>query len=344
MPHTQAKLCPIAMAAILTVTACPLSMPGSDSDSGSSENTESGATATTDTDTGADTSECPAGIEGCPCSDAGTCFPGLTCFENVCDPANPCPIGSAGCPCTNGGTCDDGSICEDGVCQCTPGELGCACDAGACGDALDCIDGECVIPELISEAANGWGPVTCWSSPGAEPGGPDRGPETQCTAYRGDVGHRVYPACMLATKILDGKLMATMYWPDGFQQFDCVEPGVAVPVDEPWQDAGCWLNEQGYYNCYGRIGHLLIDVGPACSILPSEWAPWPMSPDNYGCVEGMPPSANDVDEWSCSDEGGCRARYGSLWTLPYPPCYATETLTNFYGYEAHDGWSAFACL
>ena len=348
MQNKQIQATPraIAIASVLTMTACPLPLPGSDSSDGSSGDSESGATAT-DTDASTDGGECPAGLEGCPCSVADSCFPGLECFEDVCVPADPCPVGSAGCPCTNGGTCDDGSVCEDGVCQCTPGELGCACDAGACGNALDCIDGECVIPELVSEAANGWGPVLCLAHPLNR-----QAPE--CFAARGDVWFPVTSACEMAEELLTNEWLRYDEWlPFGFDE--CAL-GVSIPAaQDPWEDAACFLSETER-RCVGRIGHLWTHIDPECIVAPLDtFDPWgDNAVEQFGCDVAMPPAPTSlaIDEWRCGalpppldGDDRCSARLGSEWVRsPLPPCLI-EHIQDPQGAGLLDvGWGPFDCL
>jgi hypothetical protein len=60
---------------------------------------------------------CELGSEGCPCTAAGACDPGLTCLSMICVDAGPhCPVGREGCPCTMNGTCDPGLECLSNVC------------------------------------------------------------------------------------------------------------------------------------------------------------------------------------------------------------------------------------
>jgi hypothetical protein len=138
------------------------------------------------------------------------------------------------------------------------------------------------------------------------------------------------------------------YWP--VERFDCIPPETELPepVDAPWDSAGCWLFNDGLgIRCYGRIGHLLVEIMPHCAVPEQhEFDPWPIE-DLYGCIEDTPPVDNDVNEWRCSSGQGCFARYGAHWTRPYPTCYATVYLPEFGGFgefEPKDGWSPFTCL
>lgn len=57
-----------------------------------------------------------------------------------------CPEGSAGCDCYGNQSCDDDLVCADGKCLppgCAPGTENCTCDAGTCGQGLQCNDGIC---------------------------------------------------------------------------------------------------------------------------------------------------------------------------------------------------------
>jgi len=336
---------------LFMLSACPLPDAG-DSTQGSAGSESESSSGSTSTDTGdgdGDPGECPTGIEGCPCSEAESCFPGLECADEVCSPVDPCPVGSAGCPCTNSGTCDDGSVCEGSICQCTPGELGCACDNGACGSGLDCIDDECSIPELVSVAADGWGPVTCWTTRGAPwPAGP-----ASCFAARGDVYYDVRPACEVAKGMLDAQMMPWPEWYSGLGWPGVCADGVAVPApDAPWhQDTGCYISASGV-QCMGRIGHLWVAIYPECAAAPmAEYAPWGDG-DSLGCSPGpVPPPVDDidVDEWRCGMPGNgysgnlCMARMGSFWTIPRSSCLfdVGGALGDF---EPHDGWPLFTCL
>jgi hypothetical protein len=337
MPKTSAMI-----AAAFAMTACPL--PGSDSSAGSSgsSSSESGEPEP-ETDTSTDTSECPAGIEGCPCSDADSCFPGLECVDALCVPAEPCPVGSAGCPCTNGGTCDNGSVCEDGVCQCTPGELGCACDAGACGNALDCIEGECTIPALGSAAADGWGPVICL-------GNHDFRAYPQCYAARGDVYFPVISACEVAEGLLDQTWLRYDEWVTG--EYDvCASGQLVPPASPPWDDAACFLIEEIGRRCLGRIGHLWTHIEPECfGPQMAVFDPWGNNAiDMFGCYVAMPPAptSQEVDEWRCGPYpppitgDGCFARIEQMWSFPRPECrieaLAADGLVDV-------GWGPFDCV
>ncbi len=63
-----------------------------------------------------DTTLCPIGADGCPCSQGGACDPGLACAGDVCvDPG--CPVGSLLCACDHG-YCGEGLICDENTCRC----------------------------------------------------------------------------------------------------------------------------------------------------------------------------------------------------------------------------------
>jgi hypothetical protein len=293
-----------------------------------------------------DPAGCPVGLEGCPCSDADSCLPGLQCVDALCGPATPCPIGEAGCACTNGGTCDDGSVCEEGICQCTPGELGCACDNGVCGTALNCADGVCAIPELVSEAANGWGEVYCV-------GDNDVRGSNDCFAARGDVYFPVISACEVAEKLLAQTWMPNDGMWIGGTYKECSEGLPIPPAQGVWDDAVCFLTEQiGGGHCLGRIGHLWTTIDPECiGPVSDDFDPWGVGAiDMYGCDvdQPPPPTAQDVDEWRCGPlpppytQDLCTARIDTQWTWsPKPACVVSaleaDGLTNV-------GWSPFACL
>jgi hypothetical protein len=338
----------VSVACIAAMLAgCP-EPTGSEGDTGTTVVGTEDSTSTETTDGG-----CPVGIEGCPCSDALSCFPGLECVDGLCapeEPVEPCPVGSAGCPCTNAGTCDPGSVCEDGVCTCTPGEFGCAClDDGGCFDGLDCTDGLCEIPELISEAANGWGPVTCWTQRNED----WPGVVGSCWAARGDVFYPVRPACEVAQTMLEGQWMPWSEWPNTPNSWpmNCAD-GLIVPApDDLWHDdTGCYLAAGGVV-CMGRIGHLWIDIYPECAGAPAaEFDPWG-NVDFIGCAPEPvpPPTSADIDEWRCGmpingySTDLCMGRIGSHWTIPRPPCLF-EPGGSLGDYEPHDGWSVFTCL
>jgi hypothetical protein len=93
--------------------------------------------------------ECPAGNEGCPCTDDDDCNPGFECDgnQNTCV-VDVCPVGTEGCDCAPGRTCDPGIMCIDGICgMCIPGSEGCMCSFKlTCMMDLECIDGACVDP------------------------------------------------------------------------------------------------------------------------------------------------------------------------------------------------------
>ena len=60
---------------------------------------------------------CPVGTEGCACTPADACDPGLQCLSGFCVDAGPgCPVGAEGCPCTGGGACDPGLQCASMIC------------------------------------------------------------------------------------------------------------------------------------------------------------------------------------------------------------------------------------
>jgi hypothetical protein len=338
----------VSVACIAAMLAgCP-EPTGSEGDTGTTVVGTEDSTSTETTDGG-----CPVGIEGCPCSDALSCFPGLECVDGLCapeEPVEPCPVGSAGCPCTNAGTCDPGSVCEDGVCTCTPGEFGCAClDDGGCFDGLDCTDGLCEIPELISEAANGWGPVTCWADRGQWPGG-----AVVCYAAYGGAAFQVIPACEIAIHLIEDEWMPWPSWPFGDWYFQCAGGQPFAAVDAPWTDGGCFL-DQGSTRCLGRIGHLWVELFPECSVAPiHEFDPWgaAFNPQTCGVDPLPPPDGDAVDEWRCGtveDIGdACSARFGNHWTRPFPLCYGTDpeisSLATSQGLEANQGWPLFTCL
>lgn len=330
---------------LILVAGCPMPSAG---DGEGGDNSESDVTTGTDS-TGTDEGGCPVGVEGCPCTDANTCFPQLGCVDGLCVPAEPCPIGSTGCPCTNAGTCDLGSTCTGGVCECEFGDLGCACLNGGCSDALDCVEGLCSIPELVGEAANGWGPVTCWGGKGAP--GPNVG--SICTAARGDVVHRVRPACEIAKQFVADELMPFGKWAGAGWPMGCADGLEVAAAEPPWDDAGCYLVDGGI-RCMGRIGHLWVDLYPECAAAPmATFDPWGDNPDLFNCPTWpvSPPAENDVDEWRCGPPGQnysgdvCLARYSSYWTLPLPPCAVDPDGSPFADFaEAFDGWSVFMCL
>jgi hypothetical protein len=300
----------------------------------------SGTDIASDSDT-TDDGGCPVGVDGCPCTDAATCFPGLECVDEECVPAVPCPIGESGCPCTNFGTCDPGSTCEAGVCSCEAGELGCECLDDGCGNALDCVDGLCSIPELVSEAADGWGPVTCWAQRGGS------GVSQFCTAPRGDVFQNVISACEVAERLLDGEWKRGAQWQAASQQEQCAAGSPVPPSQAPWDDVACFLQDpNGIAGCYGRIGHLWTNLTAECEAPPNEFTPWGADQMMvFGCaVDSPPPADNDVDEWRCGPDSifaspMCRARRGNLWTDPRPPCWIDliESLND------QVDWSPFAC-
>lgn len=104
---------------------------------------------------------CEIGAPGCPCTNSGTCDPGLQCVENTSIGASWCLLpdctGSLGCECTAGGTCDAGLLCADvgsdpGVCvsddpclEADIGTEGCQCTmGGGCDMGLECVSDLCV--------------------------------------------------------------------------------------------------------------------------------------------------------------------------------------------------------
>lgn len=121
---------------------------------------------------------CEIGAPGCPCTQSGTCDPGLQCAENTTQGASWCLLpdctGALGCECTAGGTCDDGLLCADigsdpGVCvsddPCLDEDIGiegCQCTkGGGCGDGLDCVSGLCVdLPDATTGGATTTDPDT----------------------------------------------------------------------------------------------------------------------------------------------------------------------------------------
>jgi hypothetical protein len=325
-----------ALASLLT--GCPMP-PSGDDEVAATESSDSSATSVDTTET-ADDGGCPVGIEGCPCTDVSSCFPSLECVDDVCVPADPCPVGESGCPCTNFGTCDPGSTCEAGVCSCEVGQLGCECLDGGCSNALDCVDGVCSIPELVSEAADGWGPVTCRTQRGSNL-------DAGCTAPRGDVFQHVISACEVAERLQSGDWVRTSGWVTS-EGFDVCALDLPVPDPQsPWEDIGCFVAEFDLIGCWGRIGHLWTRVTAMCSIPSNDFGPWlPVQEDAYGClVDSPPPVSNDIDEWRCGMHPDlditayCRARRGNFWTDPRPPCWDAY-LDTVYDLA---NWSSFDC-
>lgn len=126
-----------------------------------------------------DTEICPIGIEGCACTQGGTCDPGLVCLSMRCVIQPPetsttdgdvCLPGMGGCTCAEGDACEAGYICEATTCvmlepgcgdaivnsseECDEGAANgdngactSACKSAACGDGFvyigveDCDDG-----------------------------------------------------------------------------------------------------------------------------------------------------------------------------------------------------------
>jgi hypothetical protein len=324
------------------LTGCPMP-PSGDDEVGATESSDSSATNVDTTET-TDDGGCPVGVEGCPCTDVSSCFPSLECVDDVCVPADPCPVGESGCPCTNFGTCDPGSTCEAGVCQCEAGDLGCECLDDGCSNALDCVDGICSIPELVSEAANGWGPVACWGYRGGI------GPNV-CTAHRGDV---VFPsvisACQVAERLSSHEWIRGDEWVSTGGVLNECMIGLPIPAPEnPWSDVGCFFNADGFQGCWGRIGHLWTRVESGCGVPPDDFPPWVPAQDMaYGCETPSPsPVANDVEAWLCGVWPDpeymatfCRARLGNLWVEPFPPCWETDHLPKYY---VPVDWSPFDC-
>ena len=89
-----------------------------DASSGSDESTGMfGETSMGADDTTGAPGPCPVGSEGCSCTAAGACNPGLSCLSMICvDTGQSCPVGHEGCPCTLNGTCDPGLQCLSNVC------------------------------------------------------------------------------------------------------------------------------------------------------------------------------------------------------------------------------------
>jgi len=86
------------------------------------------------------------GREGCPCTRAEGCRPGLECDDlKTCI----CPPGRRGCPCAPEATCDDDSECNPdlGICVCPTMELGCPCLEGTCAGGLSCSPADLCLPE-----------------------------------------------------------------------------------------------------------------------------------------------------------------------------------------------------
>ena len=117
MPRLGLALSPLA---VLALFACK---PSSYGEGITSIGDESGAATGTGAEdpgeAGSADNGCPVGSEGCPCTDGGTCDPGLACDSGVC---TDCPIGSEGCECTAGGSCDPGLICDAGLCSPASGD------------------------------------------------------------------------------------------------------------------------------------------------------------------------------------------------------------------------------
>ncbi len=100
---------------------------------------------------------CPEGTEGCVCHaddscEAGTAGAVLVCTEGLCVPEGT-DVGGLGDPCGEGlpicGLNEGTQLeCTEGTCQmpppvCTAGTLDCPCDAGSCGDGLECVAETC---------------------------------------------------------------------------------------------------------------------------------------------------------------------------------------------------------
>jgi hypothetical protein len=121
---------------------------------------------------------CEIGAPSCPCTNSGTCDPGLQCVENTSVGASWCLLpdctGALGCECTAGGTCDPGLLCADigsdpGICvsdnPCLDVDIGtesCQCtQGGGCDQGLTCVSGLCVdLPDGTTSGTTGEPPST----------------------------------------------------------------------------------------------------------------------------------------------------------------------------------------
>lgn len=109
-----------------------------------------------DNNTSTPTDSCAVGTEGCACQDGTVCNIGkdgqqLACIVGVCAPA-PCKPGQAGCAC-EAGQCGEGLECssKSGVerCEvkgCTPGAVNCGCNLDrSCDAGAICQQGICTV-------------------------------------------------------------------------------------------------------------------------------------------------------------------------------------------------------
>lgn len=122
-------------------------------------------------DAGGDTDPgCTTGEENCVCATGGECLPTnaagetLVCSsDNVCvteDVTPECTPGDTTCPCTEAGECNDPSDECGAETTCVPrtncdGELGCACNAGACDSGLACVAEVCTMPSGLGVTLSG---------------------------------------------------------------------------------------------------------------------------------------------------------------------------------------------
>jgi len=117
--------------------------------------------------TGSRPPPCNKGSIGCSCRVTGAdpCDIGLTCASNSKCMLKDCQPGQSGCPCKNG-ACGDGLECKTDVCaaksSCTVGTAGCECSATGCSDSSSCVDGLCL---LSVGCASGSAGCVCSTTP-----------------------------------------------------------------------------------------------------------------------------------------------------------------------------------
>lgn len=99
--------------------------------------------------TGSRPPACNKGSIGCSCRLTGAepCDLGLSCASNNKCMLKDCKPGQSGCGCVNG-ACGDGLECRADVCAlkqtCSVGTAGCECSATGCSDSSSCTDGICL--------------------------------------------------------------------------------------------------------------------------------------------------------------------------------------------------------
>jgi len=133
-------------------------------------------------------------------------------------------------------------------------------------------------------------PLSCWESPDA----------SWCTV---DLGNQLLPV-----ECDEAQGEVSFVWPIG-----CA---AGQPVDfTKWDGGECTST-----GCVGILAGMRIPVLPQCAADAMGGKPSVVWPETY--CSGGESLPFGWDEWQCS--GACLARFGSLWTTPFPECVSEE--------------------